>query len=319
MRGVWADGQGFERPALSDRASVQWFLSDFDSSWQKAQEQGYTRLHVSTMVTEAGLLALRHQSYAQDIVEAITPLDWRHERQKLYWLQFGMNTDIRYGETLSQSEVLEMVAKLKEEKPWSFKKIHERVSPEYHFEELTKISWQDVEDLQKVWERFGFTPQEVMLFIQSPYSYIRVARYKGRIVATARLELTRFFQGGVKFECAEHTDAATLSEHEGNGLYAALLAQTQVWLNSLAQPPDIMYGVSNADQPSVLRLARRVGRNFAVHDGLALGFPNSGVLCKDSPISVEDGAPEFRDLIMSYHTPSSLASWVRDSQVRELR
>jgi hypothetical protein len=319
LRGVWSDGQGFERPPLHDRASVQWFLSDFDATWNEASQFGATRLHLSTMVTENGLLTLRHQSYGQEIVEAVTPLDPKHSREKMYWVQFGLNTTLRNGKTLSQSEVCQKVGELKQEKPWTFNKIHERVPKEYSFEELEEATDNDLDDLMLLWERFGCTPQEVELFVESPYSYIRVARHNGRIVASARLELTPFTQASQHFQCAEHTDAATLTEHEGNGLYAALLAQTQMWLSLLQKPPDIMYGVSNVDQPAVLRLARRVGRKFAVHDGQKLGFPNSGILRKDSPISVQDGEPDFRDLLMSYHTPLSLDTWVRDSRAGELR
>lgn len=319
MRGVWADGRGVERPPLHDRGSARKFLLEFRSHFQDALDRGFTRLHVNTMVTQEGLLALRHEKYARSVVEAITPLDNRLDAKKLFWVQFGLSTSERSQKSLSQSEVLQLASQLEQEKPWPYHAFLDRVPDEYEFEVLQEPSDQDYEDLALLWERFGSTPEEIEYYLTSPYNSVRVARFDSHIVATARLEITPFSQGGYHFQTAEHTDAATHSDHEGKGLYAALLAQTQRWLHTLEQPPDIMYGTSNVDQPQVLRLAQRMGRKSALQDGFDQGFPYSGFLRQDAPIVVAGSELAYRDLLMTYHTPSSLADWMHSSHMSALR
>ncbi len=310
-----------KKSLLETASQVQEFVTYFSRSWEEAKRSGATRLHVSVFVAQESLPHLREIQKDWPIIEAITPLSQNAKNtQGLYWLQCGINTEERgFVGALSHGKVPQQLNEISQELRWSFEQATSRVPDGYQLEVLHKgrISEQDLEDLAGVWQRFGYSAQAVETLLFSESNSVEVARYEGRIVSTARLEETIFVQAGKRFVCAEHTDAATLHEHEGKGLYAALLARVQKRRATAANIPDIMYGLCNADQPAVARLGHRLGRRFALRDGEHLGFSGSGILPADSKIALQDGKAEFRDLIFSYHTPESLLFWLAGS--RQLR
>ncbi len=147
-------------------------------------------------------------------------------------------------------------------------------------------------DLYKLYKPFGWTPDQVLELLNSPQRMLATASKEGEVVSAGIAEM-----GSVAIEfgsdqqypldIVELTDAATLVEHEGRGLYSAVSTEL---LKQLAQqykgsPSSlIILGESNASALGVLKTARHQGRTFATEVGTAYGYNQSGMLHQHVPI-----------------------------------
>ena len=125
-------------------------------------------------------------------------------------------------------------------------------------------------------ETFGYDREEIEAILTNPDNHIVYAQNEqGGIVSVAMAELDSISVEGVgRVNLAEITEASTLAEYQGHGLYGIasglLLLRlglvSRAGLTSGTGPLHLVYGESNLSSPGVLLAANHNGRVFAAHE-----------------------------------------------------
>lgn len=133
-----------------------------------------------------------------------------------------------------------------------------------HLTEEEKINERVLQMYYNLYSLFGWSADEVVKMLKNPNNLLFTARNdKDEIVCSAIAEQGKmsFFRNNeeVVLSLVEITEAATLPDYRGNGLYQALSDKI---LEFIAQhkKPHLIYGELNLDAPAVLKVAAKQGR-----------------------------------------------------------
>ena len=168
-------------------------------------------------------------------------------------------------------------------------------------------------DVYALYERFGWNEENVAELLGNPDNIIGVARKEDAIVAAGIGEIASIPVNGAIFRIAELTEAATRSDHERNGCYAAIsttillaIREQSQRRNVLGGEIDVIFGESNGLSEGVLRVAVSQGRTFSTDTTARFGFPGSGILRQQVPISGPVRETEYNDLLVTSLTRKEL-------------
>ena len=194
--------------------------------------------------------------------------------------------------------------------------IAERVRADgYEVRTLEKgsITEETIDQVAQLYERFGWTREEVVSILNNKNNIIGVAIKEGQIVSAGIAEMAAIPIGKNTLRIVEITEAATREDHARNGLYTAVSSSLLAEIASrskkgeiLGGEVDVVYGECNGNALGVLKTAHVQGREFARKIGSQFGFPDSGILFQHVPIS---GAPKetpYNDLYEAYITKENL-------------
>lgn len=163
------------------------------------------------------------------------------------------------------------------------------------------------DQIAALYSRFGWNYEEAMSILEKPENIFAIARRDGNIVSAALAErATINIQKTVlqkqNLRIAELTEAATLNEHQGKGLYTAIAAQL---LGAIAQlPPEeklhLVLGEGNGLALGVLKAIKRLGRTFASEVAQERHWPIGGYLPQHVPIEGVSRKTAYNDLFPAF-------------------
>ncbi|MEM8962391.1 MAG: hypothetical protein AAGD38_12990 [Acidobacteriota bacterium] len=193
----------------------------------------------------------------------------------------------------------------------------------YRLTELTYASRQRNAVLQEqmtdLYGRFGWSFAQVGEILQDPNNLIAVAFADDRPVSAGIAELSAIhFSDGNTLRVAELTEASTLEDHRGHGLYTGVaatlmtaVAQRSATGEFLGGAVDLVFGECSGYDPGVLHASQRLGRTFARVAAREHGLDFPGFLSQHVPIA--GGAARksrYHDLFPSFIVRADLEAFV---------
>lgn len=164
-----------------------------------------------------------------------------------------------------------------------------------------------IDQVSVLYERFGWSRDEVISILTNPNNIVGVGLYEGTIISAGIAEMAIVPIGSDKLRIVEITEAATAQEHGRNGLYTAVSASLLLDLAEKSQQKnihggevDFVFGECNGNAPGVLKTARIQGRIFAQEVGRLYNLPESGILHQHVPISGAPRKTPFNDLFPAF-------------------
>jgi len=134
----------------------------------------------------------------------------------------------------------------------------------------------------KLYSNFGWSEKEVIALLSNPNNTIVAARDKNdkRIVSSGLVECANIHFSSLSnsLKIAEITEAATLEEFRGRGLYQKVSDEILKLLANQESPPDLVFGESNLDSVGVLKVAARQGRTPALKTAQDFNLPHAWML-----------------------------------------
>jgi len=130
----------------------------------------------------------------------------------------------------------------------------------------------------KLYASFGWSTDEIQKMLSNRNSLIFAAfNQEDHVVSSALAEsgTMSFIRHNTRspLSLVEITEAATLPEYRGNGLYQAVSDEILKYLARLTTPPNLVFGELNLDAPGVLKVAARQGRIPLSQLPNSLAFP----------------------------------------------
>lgn len=287
------------------RLSEQSFVETENVPPTRIQFRAVVEAHIMRQCSEVSLM--------QDRVEAIVPLDsgrFGHEPLLVY---FAKNSLLRQPDEIDLHTIKENI----EEAAF----LNRRPLPEivgkvglngYSLEILSERSENVILQLAQLYERFGWSLGDVRKIVMNQNNVFCVAKEGERIVSSGIAETAQTPFAGSTFNIVEITEAATLDGHGGKGLYTAVSASLLTYLAHTSfgggenNEIDLVFGECNALSLAVLKAAKIQGRIFATETGSQYGYPRSGILKQQVPISGPSKATEFNDLVPAFLTREKL-------------
>lgn len=154
--------------------------------------------------------------------------------------------------------------------------------------------------------KFGYNEEEVSeLLTNDSNTVCYVEDQEGQVVSTALAErATIEVEGCADIVVVEITEAITLTEMRGKGLYSSLSGFLVEHLleDHTQRPISIIYGESNLSSPGVIYSARKNGRLFSFYDGAIFGIDRDDFGILEQNFSVNDGVETrpYNDFALSY-------------------
>lgn len=262
------------------------------------------------------------QSILGDALEVVMPLDGSGEFDDCTLFYIGWNNpetraSSPHDLSISKGHVESALSK----SPKTSAEIMQRVKAAgYDIETLSmeaRLTDPDVlEQLFSLFERFTWTKEEVAEMLSNPDSFLSVARKDGMIVSAGIAEpaTVPIGQGDNKteFRMYELTEASTLEEHGGQGLYTAVARQNMETISKLGtgeladrKPAHLVLGECNGIEPSVIHAVRALHRTFAYEDGNSLGYLPQHAAIKGGVLETR-----FNDLFPAYITQRQLQDFI---------
>lgn len=278
-----------------------------------------SRIQFRAIVEGNFLMQQRDFNFFQKHLEAIIPLDEGQLGEKPLLIYFGKNTNIRQP----QDEDLKFI----KENLRNAIQVERRTVPQimnkaelngYSVETLylpsePSLREQTIDQLSNLYLRFGWDRPDVEEMIMNPNNLIAVARGEIQIVSAGIAEMANIPIGNNSLRMAEITEAATLNEHGSKGLYTAVSTHLILELVRRSQNQqifggeiDLIFGECNGLSAGVLKVVKFQGRAFAAEIGGEFGFPESGMLPQQVPISGAERNTKYNDLFPAFLTRSSL-------------
>lgn len=164
----------------------------------------------------------------------------------------------------------------------------------------------------QLYSTFGWNEEEVAALISNPNNLLVAARdlNNGRIVSSGLVEFADInFKGlTIPLRLAEITEAATLKEYRGRGLYQKVSDEILRILADQTNPPDLVFGESNLDAEGVLKVAARQGRIPAFKTALDFNLPHAWMLPQHVAIFQENRPSNYpyNNLMVTYLTQERL-------------
>lgn len=271
-----------------------------------------TRISLRAVLDEGVLRVVTPQ--LANVIEAVIPLQGTQKVfESAVLVYFGVNDTLRQSlpEELDIYKKNVMETLTLETRPYS--ELIDRVQKkEYQvgvislpsdYQEKEKIVLQ----VAKLYERFGWSTEEVEQILTNPNNIAAAAVYGDEIVSAGIAEMAIVPIGQHFLRFAEITEAATADEHARNGLYTAVSATLLRELSNKSSRKtifggeiDFAFGECNGNAPGVLRTARIQGRTFAYEMGENFGFAGSGILHQHVPISGATRKTPYNDLFPAF-------------------
>lgn len=253
------------------------------------------------------------QNHAKELLcmgEAVVPLGGRLSRCSIVY--FGCNAESRKTDEKDELRVRLNVQAVRDKKVGSFSKIVRSAGVNGYKVEVMKgenATFNDFLDLLVLYRKFGWDIGQVVDLAHSEKNLLVVAKYHEKIVSAGIAEMSsiRLDRDNIDLRMVELTDAATLDDHQGRGLYTAVstvclgeIGKLSSLSDVLGGEVDIIYGECNAASIGVLGVARTQGRIFASDVAERDGLPFSGVLRQH--VCIFDGVTvgEYNDLFPAF-------------------
>lgn len=250
-------------------------------------------------------------------IEAVVPLDAGHlgrEPFLVYLAAITKSRSRREDDEINLSKNVALAAKAREK--ITREVIERAIHGGYNISVLSTLERESEpvrDQIARLYERFGWSRPDVVHMLDNPNNILSVARRNGEIVSSGIAEIAMVPIEGNPFRIAELTEAATRSDHEGNGCFSAISKTLLLELRrrSYAQEIfngelDLVFGESNGLSEGILQIAARQGRTFSTDFTPSFGFPNGGILRQQVPISGPFRRAEYNDLIVTSLTRSEL-------------
>lgn len=274
------------------------FMTAFDASVSEMQDTDISRVQYRAVFERSYLDERMQDGFFAARVEAIVPLDPGDLGENPVVAYVSANADSRRTHPDDQiviAQNIEAVAGVVVRHPLQ---VLERAADNGYAIEILSIpsdfggQRRVLTQMSALYERFGWSRNDVADLLRSPNNIIAVARKDGAIVSAGIAELAAVPVNGRLLRMAEITEAATLSEHEGNGAYAAISTRLLIELANrtmvgdvLGGRVDLVFGECNANERGVLKIARTQGRLFC------------GILRQQVPIKGAPVRSEYNDLV----------------------
>lgn len=306
---------------INSLGEMNTFLTVFSNHRMRLSEQSFietenvppTRIQFRAVVEANIMRQYSEVSLMQDSVEAIVPLDsgrFGHEPLLVY---FAKNSLLRQPDEIDLHTIKENIEEASLLNRRSLPEIVGKASLNgYSLEILRERSESVILQMAQLYERFGWGLDDVREIVMNQNNVFCVAKEGGRIVSSGIAETAQIPFAGSTLNIVEITEAATLEGHGGKGLYTAVSASLLTYLahvsfgGELNSQIDLVFGECNALSLAVLKAAKIQGRTFATETGSKYGYPKSGVLKQQVPISGPAKATEFNDLVPAFLTREKL-------------
>ncbi|MDO8639641.1 MAG: hypothetical protein Q7R53_01830 [bacterium] len=288
-------------------------LIDQASTHFSNHQEGATRISLRAVVGVDQLKAT--DDAIIPFIEAVVPLSGTQaafENSALVY--FGLNHSRRQ----SLPEEIELCRRnlqeaMRLERRSPAKSLERARSNGYDISILPKnISPETVDQMTELYSRFGWQRHDVAEILSNPNSIIAIA-HNGQVISAGIAELGQISIGENTLRVAEITEAATVTDHMGLGLYTAIsnlliseIARRSKLGGILGGEVDFVYGECNGNAPGVLKTACIQGRTFSTSVGDEFGFPESGILHQHVPISGSQRKTPYNDLLPAFITKDDL-------------
>ncbi len=178
-----------------------------------------------------------------------------------------------------------------------------------------------VAQVAELYGRFGWDLVQVEEILSNPLNCITLAFCEDQIVSAgisefSLIQIKNGREGSeVQLKMVELTEAATLSEHGGKGLYSAISSKSLLELQSgsvhfAPSGIDLAYGECNGSNLGVLLAAKTQGRIFSTEISESKSLPFRGLLPQHVPISGSQRSTEYNDLIPAFISRHGLLKFV---------
>ncbi len=308
--------KGFYQQVVNSQQALIEVVRQFWSGVGQLNDGGeYTRIQHRAIFERAVLQ--QNSTELQSCVEAVIPLDAGHLGTEPMLVYLGAITPSRRQNEDDLNVISENLSGASQVTPRNPADILER--PRGRGYEISILSEEDRRDEQVrdqiagLYERFGWSREEVGTMLQNPNNILCVAKRNGWIVSSGIGEIAAIPLDNTQFRIAELTEAATLAEHESNGCYAAI---STTILSELARRSraheifdgelDLVFGESNGLSPGVLRVAAIQARTFSTNVAGLYGFEGRGILRQQVPISGPFRRTSYNDLVVTSLTRSNV-------------
>lgn len=288
--------------------------SYFNSYYSEMTKNHGTRQQFRALFTGDMLRSVASDPFFQDYVEAILPLgtnDWGDDMALVY---IGKNTSNRQPDPRDLAAAHQNLTAVQSVERVDYHDVLSDMKRKgYEIEILSTHSGslvqETIDEMFALYERFGWTMEEMVKLLNSSDQIIAVAKSGGHIVSAGIAQFAQAPIDGKPLRIAEITEAATLKTHEGNGCYMAL---SSTLLHEISQRSsrkeifggeiDMVFGECNALSQGVLRVSKKQGRSFVQDTGVMYGYPNSVMLYQQVPIE-SNGTPRhapYNDLVPTF-------------------
>lgn len=255
------------------------------------------------------------------LLEAFIPLEGAGDGfDDIGILYVGHNNETRFGDHQERAEIIPRIKKVLQRPRGSYTEIMKRQADQgITISALTDVhNPQVIAQMSELYSKFGWSGEAVEELLNNPNNLIMVARDGNKIVSTGLAEFASFPVGDlpVPFKMAEISEAATLEEYQGRGIYTAVAAELT---KQLAQKGvHLAYGECNGVNTAVLSAARTTGRSFAYEfsvEAEIVYVPNHkewfiseclGMLPQHAPIAGVPHKKPYNDLVPAFATRAAL-------------
>jgi hypothetical protein len=164
----------------------------------------------------------------------------------------------------------------------------------------------------QLYSTFGWNEKEVVALINNPNNLLVAVKdgKNGRIVSSGLVEFADINFNGLPtpLKLAEITEAATLKEYRGRGLYQKVSDEILRILANQPNPPDLVFGESNLDAEAVLKIAAKQGRIPAFKTASDFNLPHASMLPQHVAIFQENRPSNYpyNNLMVTYLTQEKL-------------
>ena len=276
-----------------------------------------SRISLRAVVDTEFLKTLAGNEIVEPLVESVIPLSGTQPAfENAALVYFGLNHSARQPIQREMERYVQNLDEASSHRVLSPQEIKERVERNgYAIRILSKedITEECVDQVALLYERFGWTRDEVSTILNNANNIVGVAIKDGAIVSAGIAEMAKITIGNDSLRIVEITEAATLDEHAKNGLYTAVssglleeLFERSKKGEVLGGELDLAYGECNGNALGVLKTAHIQGRIFALDAGASFGFTNSGVLPQHVPIAGLPIETEYNDLFPAFMTRENL-------------
>lgn len=285
------------------------------------KDGGKDRLSARLFVTDKTLI--NNIRILGPIGEGIIPLSGTSpEFEGTNIIYLGINLDSRRSHQDDLSKAIVNVENAIKRDVGGYESIVNRAKNQgYKLETLTDETKNDPDtqnQMAKLYERFGWSKDDVLKILSKETNIIAVARQGDKIASAGIAETLKLdFTTGQVFRMAEITEAATDEAHQGKGLYSSVAATLMYELNDrsnnnqiFGDKIDLAFGECNGNEPGVLNAVKSLGRTFSYEVSKNLGLPFKGYLQQHVPIA---GAPRltlYNDLFPAFITRSSIKKFI---------
>jgi hypothetical protein len=151
---------------------------------------------------------------------------------------------------------------------------------------------------------FGYDAQDVRDLLENRSNTVAYIRHGGAIVSTAMAEAASIAIAGMEpLEMVEITEAFTLPDYRGHGLYRNVSRYLLDIIRRSDRRIDVLYGESNLASPGVIFAAHENGRSFSSSDRSRFGLltPSFGVLPQNFAVNDGTHSRKYNDFALSYY------------------